>query len=312
MKILYKYVANPDFILKDGYIRATQLSALNDPFEANYCENGLRKLAQELNYSHGIDTDLCEYLHKNKNRVGVICLTESKENLLMWSHYADEHKGCVLGFRVKSSQEEAYFNFFEHLATFDSCSMFQSPFNGIFEPVNYRKQPRYRIDSFDVDYSNFHEDQLLFEIFQRKSDEWIYEKEHRSILRLAQADRVIVTDEALASHHNFNRFLSVAEEVNCYKKQDEGHCFYLETISDRDWRMVIGEILEQFAQFRDVLYLFRVNKSSITSITYGFNSTHIEKMNEYKALYPSRFFEHWKTSLNRDYYTLDFNEIDIE
>jgi hypothetical protein len=30
--------------LKDGYIRATQLSALNDPFEAIYCENALSEL----------------------------------------------------------------------------------------------------------------------------------------------------------------------------------------------------------------------------------------------------------------------------
>jgi hypothetical protein len=66
--------------LKDGYIRATQLSALNDPFEAIYCENAL--------------SELC----------------------------------------------------------------------------------------------------LHFEIFQQKSDEWIYEKEHRVTLRLDQADKVIVND----------------------------------------------------------------------------------------------------------------------
>ena len=39
--MLFKYVSNPDFILEDGYIRATQLSALNDPFEANYDKKGL-------------------------------------------------------------------------------------------------------------------------------------------------------------------------------------------------------------------------------------------------------------------------------
>lgn len=312
MKTLYKYVSNPNFILKGGYIRATQLSALNDPFEANYCANGLTKLAEELSYAHGIKTDLCGYLSKNKNKVGVICLTESKENLLMWAHYADEHKGCALGFRVKSSHDDIFFDFFNNLLTFDSCSLFPSPFNGLFEPVNYRKQPRYRIDSFDVDYTHFNEDQILFEIFQRKSDEWIYEKEHRSILRLAQADLVIVTDEALVTHQNMNHFLKIAEGVKCYTKKDGCHYFYLDRISDRSFRLILGEILEQFSLFRDVLYLFRIERSSLTSITYGFNSKYIENISEYKELYPSRFFEHWKTSLNSDYYTLDFEEVNIE
>lgn len=312
MKTLYKYVENPDFILKDGYIRATQLSALNDPFEANYCENGLTKLAVELNYAHGIETDLCEYLNSNKNKVGVICLTESKENLLMWSHYANEHKGCVLGFMVKSAHDEKLFNFFDNLFTHESYTLFPSPFNGFFEPINYRKQPRYRIDSFDVDYSNFHEDQLLFEIFQRKSDEWIYEKEHRSILMLAQADRVIVTDEALASHRNVDHFLAVAQELNCYKQLDDRHYFYLESITDNTDRIFMGECLEDFAKFRDVLYLFKISNGSLKSITYGCNSKYIEQLTGYRELYPSRFFEHWTTSLNPNYYTLDFNEVNIE
>jgi Protein of unknown function (DUF2971) len=33
-------------------------------------------------------------------RIGILCLTESFENLLMWSHYAKSHQGCVLEFNA--------------------------------------------------------------------------------------------------------------------------------------------------------------------------------------------------------------------
>lgn len=36
--------------------------------------------------------------HKISSQWGTICLSESADNLLMWSHYADGHTGFVLGF----------------------------------------------------------------------------------------------------------------------------------------------------------------------------------------------------------------------
>jgi hypothetical protein len=36
---------------------------------------------------------------------GVFCATRSNGNLLMWSHYADEHRGVVLGFRPDAERD---------------------------------------------------------------------------------------------------------------------------------------------------------------------------------------------------------------
>jgi len=36
------------------------------------------------------------------SRIGISCLSEDPENILMWGHYADCHKGCCLEFSTKS------------------------------------------------------------------------------------------------------------------------------------------------------------------------------------------------------------------
>ena len=189
--MLFKYVSNPDFILEDGYIRATQLSALNDPFEANYDKKGLRELAKHFDDMSG--KEIIDYIEKHKYKIGVICFSETKDNLLMWAHYANEHKGALIGFSISSE------TIFENLISPHDSSFFMDycMYLGKCLPIKYRKQPLYKIDKFDRDYSNVcveREDRILFEIFQQKSDEWIYEKEHRITLRLEQADKVILDD----------------------------------------------------------------------------------------------------------------------
>ncbi|HGJ5858644.1 MAG TPA: DUF2971 domain-containing protein [Arsenophonus nasoniae] len=40
------------------------------------------------------------------DKKGLICLSKNWRSLLMWAHYADRHKGIVLGFEVKKGLEE--------------------------------------------------------------------------------------------------------------------------------------------------------------------------------------------------------------
>lgn len=118
MKHLFKYVSSPHELLSKGYIRATQLSALNDPFEAYYCKNGLKELSDDLSDfdpdSPLSDTNILNYIDMSKYRIGIISLTEAKDNLLMWAHYANEHKGMVIGFSIfdKSFKQECPFSAF--------------------------------------------------------------------------------------------------------------------------------------------------------------------------------------------------------
>lgn len=102
--ILYKYFP-PDRIdvLKNGTIRFTQLAALNDPFD---CRPRFLKAA-ELSTSSSAD-DCCRDAHvqglqealmmHERQSIGIVCLTEKPDNLLMWAHYAQNHEGFVVGF----------------------------------------------------------------------------------------------------------------------------------------------------------------------------------------------------------------------
>jgi hypothetical protein len=71
-------------------IKISRFSDLNDPFEllgADLRDKVLREAFRETK----------EELHKNK---GLICFSKSWENPVLWSHYADKHRGICLGFDV--------------------------------------------------------------------------------------------------------------------------------------------------------------------------------------------------------------------
>ena len=75
--------------LKKKRIKISRLSDLNDPFELavdlpkREDRNAFNKLKAQLN-----------------SKRGVICFSKAWENPVLWSHYADKHKGICLGFDV--------------------------------------------------------------------------------------------------------------------------------------------------------------------------------------------------------------------
>ncbi len=304
--ILFKYVSNPDFILEDSYIRATQLSALNDPFEANYDKEGLIELVREFDDMSG--EEIITHIEENKHKIGVICFSEAKDNLLMWAHYANEHKGALIGFSLYGGSLVST----ENLTKENIFSQY-AMFKGQCLPVKYRKQPLYKIDAFDRDYSNVcveGGDRIIFEIFQQKSDEWIYEKEHRITLKLEHADKVTLDKVTLDNTKLLTTKSLLEEDMSKYIEQDKKdkskwHIF-LERIEDRCNRMVYGSLLANLAKDNpNILYLFKLSSSSICSVSYG----HKGDMNNIKYYtFPNQtgFFESFKTTTDKKNYTITF------
>lgn len=128
-------------------------------------------LAAESN-STGIFNQLAlhaqERIHEvSSQHMGVLCLSENHDDLLMWAHYADCHKGFVIEFDVTSSffhQRRTEKDELRHL-----------------RGVEYRKE-RPAITLTNTDMS---------ELFLTKSDHWKYEKEWRMVAALADANKVI-------------------------------------------------------------------------------------------------------------------------
>lgn len=96
--------------------------------------------------------------------VGVLCLSEIRDSLLMWGHYTDNHEGFVIGF----DQNHRFF------------SVRRGPEDefGFLRQVKYcRNRPRVTMANTSG-----------AEWFETKSDEWAYEKEWRMLRVLQDAE----------------------------------------------------------------------------------------------------------------------------
>jgi hypothetical protein len=85
--------------------------------------------------------------------VGVFCLSEVRESILMWGHYTGNHRGLVIGF--------------ESTDPFFSKRRSESDEFGFLRPVIYQVQ-RPQVTLADTTSPAW---------FQTKSDDWAYEKE---------------------------------------------------------------------------------------------------------------------------------------
>ncbi len=119
----------------------------------------LGRITQEI--SNGIYTGLDQ-------NVGVLSLSEKKDDLLMWAHYADQHKGLVLGFDVTN-------------AFFDQRLQPDDDFRHLRHVVYTETRPTIK----------FVDDNEMSVILLTKSLEWRYERELRMLLPLVDADKEI-------------------------------------------------------------------------------------------------------------------------
>jgi hypothetical protein len=170
---LYKYtsIANLRHLL-NGTIRFTQPKAFNDPFELVpefFCDNG------EIIHIKGLDIDtsptiphpalleddfestFCndsaarDLLNTINEHVGILCLSQEYNSLLMWAHYGDEYKGAIVGFDA------------EH-------SFFSNKF-----PIQYRdNRPKLNFKELLND-----KDEISLSDLCYKSSTWGYEHEYR-------------------------------------------------------------------------------------------------------------------------------------
>jgi hypothetical protein len=98
----------------------------------------------------------------NQN-VGVLCLSEIRDSILMWGHYTDNHKGVVVGF--------------------DSDHVFFSRRRSENDEFGFLRQVIYQVQRPRVILS----DTTSTAWFETKSEQWAYEKEWRIVRVLSEA-----------------------------------------------------------------------------------------------------------------------------
>ena len=112
----------------------------------------------------------------NDGNLRCFCLTENELNTLMWAHYADSYKGCMLGF--------------QHI---DELS---TPFAAA-EKVRYIDHPPIigsAVDFYLYGPSPEQNKETRLAIYHTKRKDWKYEKEWRVIHKVPHADGELHTD----------------------------------------------------------------------------------------------------------------------
>lgn len=171
-RFLYKYrdVSSAILFLNNHSIYFSNYAEFNDPFEssANYIVNytpqqyfdffistgftplSAKEVAKQIASGDINAKDILrQAVEEALNSMGYYCMTSKPDNLLMWAHYADKHRGVCLKFDILEDLE----SFFVPL------------------PVEYNSD---YID-FDLLSSNY------VDLIRRKSKDWEYEQEFRII-----------------------------------------------------------------------------------------------------------------------------------
>ena len=124
-------------------LKISQIQQLNDPFELWCVYQKDRRLRDALR----------AYKDQMATRFGVLCFSRHWHNPVLWSHYADRHRGVCLGFDIDSRSAK---------------------------PVAYQSErPRLRIPPSTLDAN-----QLLYTKFL----DWQYEEEWRSWIQIDERD----------------------------------------------------------------------------------------------------------------------------
>lgn len=176
----------------DPLLRITPPSELNDPFDSKPTQIGIEK---KIQFFISEDSEFGDYqaspesiketyendLRNGLNEFGVISLTEDPYNLLMWSHYANEHKGLIISICCDSSTFDYHDKFTE------KCGVSKKEPERV---IYSNRRPGY--DMPDNTIYEYFEHNFYTHFAMTKGNDWIYEKEHRYLIRLTEADAAIV------------------------------------------------------------------------------------------------------------------------
>ena len=131
-------------------LKVARINDLNDPFEFAGVSFGNKNLRDAFRKMKQI---------KNEQR-GLLCFSTKWSNPVMWSHYANNHKGLCLGFDVA---------------------------NDLVGPVSYSGK-RLAVDLEQLKSPNELSVEFITQILFTKYAHWKYENEYRSFVTLEEVD----------------------------------------------------------------------------------------------------------------------------
>jgi len=270
LKSLFKYMPLREDFFRDPLFRLTPPYDLNDPFDSKPTKEAIRKKIafmtdrigegagyisdEEVELKHG---DLSRHLQTELHRFGIISMTENPRNLLMWSHYADEHRGIVV--ELYNSEDT-----FKHSKSeFHACRLTAKEAVRVIYDQN---RPSKNIP--DECIFSIYEDAFFKHFALVKSDHWMHEKEHRFIVPTSHADIAMFTlnDKNLPvsglEDYLTQRNLPFSRKEDCFLFEHEN----LDHLISSFGKTIGDQNLNSLGHFR---YYKRANPDSIRGIYFG-------------------------------------------
>lgn len=203
-KYLFKYKKFDDHtmdILKKQQLYLSSPTGFNDPFDSKYNIDLFCDHVEKKNIKVYALREFQKMLERatSPERCGILCMSKNYQNILMWSHYADNHRGICFGFEKynldtplldNEKYKNAKINFFDVKY---KCHPF---YNLIYK---YNENPD---TNFMEDVLN--QEEFIEEAFTIKHQNWAYEEE----VRLICAD----ANEEMIFENSDNRLLNFEPE----------------------------------------------------------------------------------------------------
>ncbi|QTL93535.1 DUF2971 domain-containing protein [Aeromonas jandaei] len=282
METLFKYYSRLDAsYFLNPTIKISYIGKLNDPFESIVNNNIKNKM---LDY----DTSKEFVLHKEMefywllNHIGIVSLTETPRNLLMWSHYANQHKGICIGYKS---------NYLDHHIhkTDPTLPVSYRPIKVNYDNVRYDPY----IDSLQSENKSQLIKNSILKTVLTKGNDWMYEKEHRSIIPLSHHDYIQFNSNKKTFEYYESEFINI-------ERMDINNGFKLKNITDIDIHMANND--------NDLMYMLKINPESIVSIYFGCNSDHFDNCILYRKIKSNPSLSHinvYQTLASRERFELD-------
>lgn len=272
MSIMYKYLNYEvlESFIKSPSFKLTNPQDLNDPFESSI-SNDIKNAYNELSQKQSNSPIKMQTIERAIYGMGIVSLTETHRSKLMWAHYANEHKGIVIGFNTELLNKHIMIN-----DTPDKGSLLEPKLY----KVNY-DSVRFDIKSPENSILNHANDEsiikfLMEKITTTKSDDWIYEKEHRYILSPGFCDKIKIKIDSKCKHKSairwhLNSILNIEDEKELLNeldnsKDDIGKILRFKPEAKYHEK---HNLINHFKQLFTVTRLMSIPKECISSIHFG-------------------------------------------
>ncbi|MCS0539106.1 DUF2971 domain-containing protein [Aeromonas veronii] len=285
MDILYKYSGLFDLeYFEKPTLKLSVIEQLNDPFEYKHSDdikeviiNAFEKMPlfqwvkSETDLINGLASDFLLYFKKTIETNGVISFSETPRNSLMWAHYANNHKGMCIGYKSNILRKKS-----ENI----SDPFFQ--IDGLLpEKIKY---DNHRI-SLEDKVANIAPAHDMAEIYiglakkhlLKKSDEWIYEKEHRIIAPYEITDMIKFDIESkFKSDVSSSTIIEYMLKNNMISKINDKHTYRIEGIPEN--------YLSTIKKREDITFLIDIDLDDIESVYLGCKVNKEDTKNIYMKL----------------------------